>query len=430
MIVLILFPAGLYCLLFSILRNIGLTQLLLIPLLVIHAFQIVVFYLFGEGVIAVDMFLNVITTNVNEAGEVLQGVLVSVIFVIVVYVPTIIVAALACRKKTQLNSKGRWKLAGMGAAFLLICGLSGLKANNKDTLRFTLYEDVYPANVFYNLNFARQKWVRSKQYPETSAGFTFDAIRQDTVPEREIYVLVIGETSRAGNWGVYGYDRNTTPYLAQDTNMVVMTDAITQSNTTHKSVSIMLTPASAENYGVIYGQKSILTAFKEVGFTTLFLSNQSANRTFTDYFAQEADYSKYFRFFNENTNNYDEVLLTELQHCMDSIAGNLFIVLHTYGSHFNYHERYPEEFSRFRPDNFIKVSRTNRDMLVNAYDNTILYTDHFLHRLTGILQDTNSCTAFLYSSDHGEDIMDDRHQRFLHASPNPSFYQLRIPMLM
>ncbi|MCD8177608.1 MAG: phosphoethanolamine transferase [Tannerellaceae bacterium] len=229
---------------------------------------------------------------------------------------------------------------------------------------------------------------------------------------------------------MYGYDRNTTPHLAQDTNLVVMTDAITQSNTTHKSVSIMLTPASAENYGVIYGQKSILTAFKEVGFTTLFLSNQSANRTFTDYFAQEADYSKYFRFFNENTNNYDEVLLTELQHCMDSIAGNLFIVLYTYGSHFNYHERYPEEFSRFRPDNFIKVSRTNRDMLVNAYDNTILYTDHFLHRLTGILQDTNSCTAFFYSSDHGEDIMDDRHQRFLHASPNPSFYQLRIPMLM
>lgn len=429
-IVLILFPLGIYFILFSAFRNIGLIQLILIPLLIIHAFQIVVFYLFGEGVIAVDMFLNVVTTNVSEAGEVLQGILASVIFVIVIYVPTIVVAVLAYRKKTHFTGKLRRRNIIAGVVLIAVSYALSLAALNKNTGRFSLHNDVYPADVSYNLNFARAKWSRSNKYQQTSQEFTFDAVRKDSAAKREIYVLVIGETSRADSWGLYGYEVNTTPKLQQDTNIVVMRDALTQSNTTHKSVSIMLTPASAENYDCIYNQKSILETFREVGFTTVFISNQSANHTFTDYFAQQADHSKYFRFFNERTNNYDKVLLPQLQHYIDSLSGNLFVVLHTYGSHFNYRERYPEEFAVFQPDRFTEVSRASRDMVVNAYNNTILYTDSFLHDLIGILHDSKSCSAFFYTSDHGEDILDDDRQRFLHASPSPTYYQLRVPMLM
>jgi len=429
-IILILFPLGIYFVVFTLLKNIGLIQLLLIPLLIIHAFQIVVFYLFGEGVIAVDMFLNVVTTNVSEAGEVLESVLASVIFVVIIYIPTIITAVLAYKKKVYLHKKLRLKIFIAGLTLLLTSFLLCFVAENKNTGRFTLHEDVYPADVAYNLNFAVQKWKHSNRYPETSKNFTFDAQRKENAQEREIYVLVIGETSRAENWSLYGYERNTTPKLKKDSNLIFFRDAITQSNTTHKSVSIMLTPASAEDYGSIYGQKSIIEAFRETGFTTAFISNQSANRTFTDYFAQEADYVKYFRYFNEKTNNLDEAILPVFRHCIDSIKGNLFIVLHTYGSHFNYKERYPKEYSIFTPDNVMEISRANKDILVNAYDNTILYTDNFLHTVIKILEESNSCSSMFFTSDHGEDILDDERQRFLHASPNPTFYQLRIPMLM
>lgn len=429
-VMLIVFPLGIYFILFTLLKNIGLTQLILIPLLIIHAFQIVVFYLFGEGVIAVDMFLNVVTTNVSEAGEVLNSIFASVIFVIIIYVPTIIIAVKAYRRKVQLSNETRKKTFLTGLLLLIIALPLYFFAQNKNSERFSLHEDVYPIDVAYNLGSARHKWLLSSKYQESSKGFTFEATKKVAAPEREIYVLIVGETSRAENWGLYGYERNTTPKLEKDSSIVFFKDAITQSNTTHKSVSIMMSAASAENYEIIYDQKSIIQAFKEVGFTTAFISNQSANRTFTDFFAQEADYTKYYRYFNEKVNNYDEVLLPELQHFIDSTDGNLFVVLHTYGSHFSYRERYPKEYSVFTPDDVMDIKRDNRDVLINAYDNTIIYTDNFIHNVIKTLESYNSSSFMFYSSDHGEDILDDDRQRFLHASPNPTFYQLKVPMLM
>ena len=429
-VILILFPIGLFLLIFSLLKNIGLIQLLLIPVLIIHAFQIVVFYLFGEGVIAVDMFLNVVTTNVSEAGEVLHSILASVIFVIVVYVPAIIIAIIAFKRKVYLTGKFRLGTAIAGIVIMIGSYCLTFVANNINTNNFTLQEDVYPADVSYNLYLARQKWKKSSKYKETSKDFVFNAHKKDSIGKREIYLLVIGETGRAENWSLYGYERDTNPRLEMDSNIVLFQDATTQSNTTHKSVSIMLTAASAENYSIIYKQKSIIQAFKEVGFSTVFLSNQSANHTFTDYFAQEADHTEYYRYFNETTNNLDEILLPRLQHYLDSIQGNMFIVLHTYGSHFNYKERYPKEFSVYTPDNVTEISRANKNILLNAYDNTILYTDNFLHNVINIMEQADACSTMFYTSDHGEDILDDDRQRFLHASPNPTFYQLRVPMLI
>ena len=72
-VILVTFPLGMYLFVFSWLKNIGLMQLILIPQLIFNAFQIVLFYLFGESVIAVDMFLNLATTNVTEASELLNN---------------------------------------------------------------------------------------------------------------------------------------------------------------------------------------------------------------------------------------------------------------------------------------------------------------------------------------------------------------------
>lgn len=105
----------------------------------------------------------------------------------------------------------------------------------------------------------------------------------------------------------------------------------------------------------------------------------------------------------------------------------LFIVLHAYGSHFNYKERYPESMSVFKPDNLTDAKYENKEYLMNAYDNTIRYTDGFLASLITLLQKMNSFSAMLYTSDHGEDIFDDNRKLFLHASPVPSYYQLHVP---
>lgn len=89
-IILILAPLGVYLIVFSLLKKAGLIQLILIPLLIFHAFQMVLFYLFGESVIAVDMFLNLPTTNASEAGELLNSLWPAIILVCVLYIPTIV----------------------------------------------------------------------------------------------------------------------------------------------------------------------------------------------------------------------------------------------------------------------------------------------------------------------------------------------------
>ena len=66
-------PAGIYLLLMAWSRKAGRTALLLIPVMVLCAFQIVLLYLYGESIIAIDMFLNVVTTNAHEAGELLRN---------------------------------------------------------------------------------------------------------------------------------------------------------------------------------------------------------------------------------------------------------------------------------------------------------------------------------------------------------------------
>lgn len=432
-IILVLFPLGLYSIIFSLWKKTGTIQIILLFLLIIHAFQLVVFYLFGEDVIAVDMFLNLVTTNPSEAGELLNSLWPSIIFVCVMYIPTIAIAIMQIRRKTFLDFSYRRKTVIFGMIALISAFILSLFAKDKNTGTYTFHENVYPVNVFYNMGFAMNKWHKSNLYPTTSKDFTFEAKKEKFAGQREIYVLVIGETSRAENWSLYGYQRKTTPQLEQKQGLVFFRDAITQSNTTHKSVSIMLSNASAENYDIIYNQKSIIDAFKEVGFTTVFLSNQGKNNTFTQYFAEDADYYRDIRSTKSKfatIQNYDDALLPIFQQCIDSIQNNLFIVLHTYGSHFNYEERYPSRFSKFKPDNVTEITWKEKEKLINAYDNTILYTDDFLTHITNILENTNACSAMLYASDHGEDILDDKRMRFLHASPNPTFYQLRIPFLI
>lgn len=432
--ILLVFPLGMYFTIYSLLKNVGLTQLILIPQLVMNAFQLVILYLFGESVIAVDMFLNLATTNVSEAGELLDNLWPAVISVCVIYIPAIIIAAFACREKTHLPGTFRKKMIATGLALMILSSGLTFSARNQNTGTYKLKYDVYPINIYYNLHFAIYKWQRSSLYSLTSKDFRFNAHKANQTGQREIYVLVVGEASRAGNWSLWGYGRETNPLLSVTPGIVTYKDAITQANATHKSVPLILSAVAAENYDEIYRQKSIIEAFKEAGFKTVFLSNQTPNRTFTDYYAATADTHVNIRPTSSGgiytTNNYDDQMIPLCRHYIDSIPGNLFIVMHTYGSHFNYRERYPREFAYFTPDNAVEVEVKNRQQLVNAYDNSIRYTDYFLHGLLSMLDSTGYCTALYYSPDHGEDLLDDSRKRFLHASPHPTYYQLHIPLFL
>ena len=194
--------------------------------------------------------------------------------------------------------------------------------------------------MIYNLDFAIKKWHRINDYAATSRDFTFEAARCDSLRGngREIYVLAIGETARADNWGLYGYSRNTTPMLDTLPGLLKFEDALSQSNTTHKSVPMLLTPASAENYALTYRCKSLITLFKEAGFKTAYLTNHEYHHTFMAHYFKEADIAVSVK--NPARNSHDIEMLEPLRKIVDTTSSNLFIIVHLYGSHFNYTQRY------------------------------------------------------------------------------------------
>ena len=428
----LIFPLGLFWGMMTLNRKPGKMIIYLFFFIFLAAFQLVLLYLFGESIIAVDMFLNLVTTNPTEATELLENILESVIGVFVIYGSVIILSIISIRNKEKLSDKfiGIQRKAATG---ITLAGLVLIAANYIFTPRFAVRNDIYPINVCYNMGLAINREYKTSKYYDNIVNFKFNAKSEHDSDEKELYVLIVGETSRASNFGIYGYERNTTPHLNDmKDNLIIFKDVLTQSNTTHKSVPMILSAANAQDYDCIYKQKGIVTAFKEAGYETAFFSNQKRNGSFIDFFAEEADNTVFLKDnLHDSVNVHDEELLPLLKDVVNkSKSTKQFIVLHTYGSHFDYKERYPSEFSRFKPDFTTSASLKTRDILINSYDNTILYIDNFINEVIKIIKNDNRSSAVMYLTDHGEDIFDDSRNKFLHASPIPTFHQINIPLVV
>ena len=449
----VLLPLSLYMLFFSAAKRPGKMVWWAFIFVFFAAFQLVLLYLFGTGVIAVDMFLNLVTTNPGEAMELLDNLAPAVVGVFVVYLPLLILGGVNIRRDSRLSVSFQQRVRHWAMQIGAI-GLFCLLASYLVVDDYRMRNQLYPVNICYNLYLAFERNAASENYKEASRNFKFDARSEHSATAPEVYVMVVGETARAHNFSLYGYPRNTNPLLSKTPGIKAFPNVTTQSNTTHKSVPMLLSAASAEDFERLFHEKGILAAFKEAGFHTVFISNQLPNHSFIDFLGEQADEHYFLK--KEDAlqgNHYDEDLLQKLDEILPKADASssahyhyryrkLFVVLHSYGSHFNYQERYPRSFAYFKPDSRSEAKPENRRDLLNAYDNTIRYTDYILHGIIerlqkweGIQTKTDGVygqpiSAMLYTSDHGENIFDDERSLFLHAAPKASDYELHVPFII
>lgn len=422
----ILVPLSIYYLLMSVRRNAGVTVLWLTIFMVMNGFQIVVLYLFGESIIAIDMLINCVTTNTSEAGELLKNLAIPMIISAVIYLPCIAWGIYSAVRRLRTSDKfriGARKCGLIGlVAGIILTSVTMLACRNYNPARH-----LYPFNVISNIVTALHRTYQSANYHDTSASFKYNAVDTHQKDSSEIYVLVIGETSRAINWELFGYGRPTNPRLSKRASLITFPRAVSQSNTTHKCVPMMLTHTTPLSFDSIMYRKSIIAAFNDVGYHTAVYSNQAKNHSYTQYFSEEADDVRYL----EGDMHFDQNLVNLLRESLDkNPGGKHFVILHTYGSHFNYKERYPDSLAYFKPDDASQANIRHRAHLLNAYDNAIRYTDGVLDDIISTLDGMDAKAVMIYTSDHGEDIFDDDRERFLHASPVPTYYQLHVPMIV
>lgn len=270
--------------------------------------------------------------------------------------------------------------------------------------------------------------------------FSFRAVKNDTLNLRQVYVLIIGESSRYDRWQLNGYHRATSPRLSEVRDLISYKDVVSGAHYTWVSVPQIITRANPDNYDLQYREKSILAVFQEAGFKTCWLSNQSDQDVFWSgsitLHAKTADVYSFSPTYSPNMEYeeiYDGRLLPQLDSILQADGRNLFVVLHTMGNHWEYSRRYPAAFDVFKPSGkTVAVNASgglNREPIVNSYDNSILYADYLIDSVINLVNSRAELSTVMYVSDHGEDLFDKYSDRSdFHF--NPSAATLRVPLFV
>ena len=256
--------------------------------------------------------------------------------------------------------------------------------------------------------------------------------QMDAAADDVVVVIVIGESARSGSFGLLGYERPTTPFLAAEKNLAAFKGVACNTSTKLALPCMFVRPQSVVDNGLQAPQvleQSVFSVFNKLGFKTELFAMQSeawfynsikpnAFKIREEIAADPAHRGKPM---------IDMILRDEMNNALArQPKGRQVIVLHTKGSHFSYTSRYPREFAKFQPECSGVDGSCSKQTMINSYDNSILYTDAFLKSLMTSLAGKKA--VLIYTSDHGETIEENRH---FHATPKPFAppEQLDVPLI-
>ncbi|WP_175473549.1 phosphoethanolamine transferase [Algibacter pectinivorans] len=242
---------------------------------------------------------------------------------------------------------------------------------------------------------------------QNSVKFNTD-IKKDDInikSDNEVLVVVIGESTTTRHMQLYGYHRETTPYLSSiKDSLLVYNNVVSSDIMTTKAVPKILTSLNYTKNNTI--ETNLIEVFNSSNYKTYWLSNQRPIGYHDNIVSQIASLSSYFKFFNHDnevkTIIHDEILLPEFKLILNQ-KGKKVVFIRLIGTHFDYINRYPDSYNTF--DTILDVSK--KEKIINQYDNAILYNDFIVYKFIKDLQKQNSKSALLYLSDHGENVYDD-----------------------
>lgn len=264
-----------------------------------------------------------------------------------------------------------------------------------------------------------------------------DAIRKGASDAKPLLVvLVVGETARAANFGIDGYARDTTPNLSAMPDLINYPRFESCGTATLISVPCIFSRLDHNDFSrkKASAEENLLDIIKRTGVSVIWRDNNAGCMGTCSRVGMVSLESETDPRFCADGECHDDILLKDFDSVMPQAAGSAtFLVLHQKGSHGPaYFKRYPESARKFKPDCRIdSVQRCSQEEVVNAYDNTIVYTDSMLANLIGQLrarQDSVN-SVMIYVSDHGESLGENG--IYLHGLPRriAPDEQIHIPMM-
>lgn len=373
-----------------LLRLLGIVGRVLLALLFVGN-AIALYFINTYEVLITDMMMgNVFNTRFSEASGFFSATL--ILYLLLTGVPPVVYIFM------RRYERGTWRRFGLSIASSLGIILLLAGANYKNVLwidRNATQIGSLIAPWSYVVNsfryYGQQQRLNREAEPLPDAHITTDS--------RDVCVLVIGESARSMNFSLYGYERNTCPLLSTDPITVYQSKA-SATYTTAGVKAILDHKPTKELYEILpnYLSRSgveVIWRTANWGEPPLKVDNYLDQKALKELYP-EAD------------ERYDGILLEGLsEQIRHSTADKLFIVLHLSTSHGpTYSQKYPAEFEQFTPVcTTVEMSEADHSELINAYDNTILYTDYLLHTLIGELSTIKERrAAILFISDHGESL--------------------------
>ena len=318
---------------------------------------------------------------------------------------------------------------------LLVAGLfykdyASLFRNNKE-----LVKSLNPSNSIVAMN----SWYFHHEMDNLPLVKIGEDAKQKAVmkngPRKNLTILIVGETSRAANFSLGGYERETNPLLEKD-NVVYFPKTASCGTATAVSVPCMFSnmPRTGYDESLAHHQEGLLDIIQRAGIQVQWNDNDGGCKGACDRVPHVDVTALNLPGQCIDGECYDDVLFHDLEKTIDSMQGDGVIVLHTIGSHGpTYYNRYPPEFRRFTPTcDTSEIQSCTQEQLKNSYDNTILYVDHIVDKAIKLLQSKQDkfTTSLVYLSDHGESLGENG--VYLHGLPYSIApeTQKHVPMLL
>ncbi|MDR0476845.1 MAG: phosphoethanolamine--lipid A transferase [Desulfobulbaceae bacterium] len=234
-----------------------------------------------------------------------------------------------------------------------------------------------------------------------------------------VLIFIIGETARAANFSLQGYERDTNPRLAKE-NIIYFKNMTSCGTATATSLPCMFSSGGRQHFNANDAKftQNLLDLLGAGGYDLLWQENDGGCKDVCDRAATEdmvvignsqycaADYCR------------DDVLVNGLKSKLSAVGKDTVIFLHTMGSHGpSYYQRYPEQFKKFTPTcDTADIQNCPRQAIINTYDNTILYTDYIISSVIDLAKEFPDLkTGVMYVSDHGESLGENN--VYLHGLP-------------
>lgn len=340
------------------------------------------------------LLVNDMRTDIDAISPVLIVVLLAIIL------STIGVVWYRYRRLGALRGIRKWVVFTVSGILMVWLSNNVLPYNVEVKLRM-------PFSFYYNLN----EYLESERQIMTERPqLAEDA---ECMADSFLVVYIQGESLRSDHLQLNGYQRNTTPLLCNEPNVVSLPNVHSHYSYTHLSVPYQLTRADSIHPERARTEQSLISVLKRVGYRTSWLSNQDKGTTFS-YMIGECDTVVYanrggaIALFDAWLDGDLLPLLDEELQQGNAAGQRQFILLHTIGSHWFYNSHFNAASQHFQPlaEHRVVFNNSN-ESLVNSYDNTIVYSDWFWHEVIDRIRHRKA--LLIYLSDHGESLGEDGH---------------------